>query len=280
MTLIELIVVLSILSLLAGILFPVLRSARRKARSLYGMSNQKHVVGAVDLFASDNDDQYPPSVAKVGFNEMWNWSDPTKLAGSDLRTPGLYRSVSVYLRTYLPAASILHCPGAPQRYQYLQQAWQAADAWDNPETPVVPDVVGGTYCLYWNYVGWLGPEARPFRGPAGPAGGRPYSALLISDYFGYNPWRTPGAFASCEPFAGAEMASETVLLSSYWYRPADPNAFPRIVLHGGYTDGHVAAYKARDVVPLRVIKFREEMIPYGDDEPGPGIFYLPKDAVP
>jgi prepilin-type N-terminal cleavage/methylation domain-containing protein len=278
-TLIELVVVLSILSLLAGILFPVLHMARRKAQSFHSMNNQRHVVGVVDLFATDNGDRYPPSIAKVGFNQAWNWSDSTKLAGSDLRTPGLYRSVSAYLRSYLPAVDPLHCPSSPRRYQYLQQAWDSSDGWDNPETPVSPDVVGGTYCLYWNYMGWLGQDKRPFSGPQGPASGRPYSTLLIGDYFGYNPWRTPGAYGSCEPFKGAEAAPETVLLSSYWYEPLEANASPRIRLHAGYTDGHVAAYSSMDVVPLRVIKLRTEMVPYGDDEPGPGIFYLPREAV-
>jgi hypothetical protein len=116
-------------------------------------------------------------------------------------------------------------------------------------------------------------------GPQGPAGGRPYSTLLISDYFGFNPWRTPDAYASCEPFRAAESVPETVLLPSYWYGPAEANAFPKIMLHAGYTDGHIAAYRSVDGVPLRVIKLRSEGVPYGDDEPGPGIFYLPRDTV-
>ena len=279
-TLIELVVVLSILSLLGGILFPALYSARIKARSLFGMSNQRHIVGAVSLFATDHDDRYPPSIAKVGFNQAWNWSDPTKLAGSDLRTPGLQRSVSAYLRAYLSKAATLTCPGAPQRYRYLEQAWQAGDDWDNPETPVTPDVVGGTYSLYWNYIGCLGADRRLFNGPAGPVAGRRSSTLLISDYLGYNCWRTPGALGSCEPFHGAEVAPETVLLSAYWHRFVDANDLPQILFHAGYVDGHVDTHRSTDVVPLRVIKLRSEGIPYGDDEPGPGIFYVPAGAVP
>ncbi len=280
-TLIELVVVFSIMGLMTGILLPSLRSIRAKARSLLGMTCQRQAVDAVNLFAEDNEGHYPPSIAKVGFNSQWNWSDPTKLAGSDLRTPGQYRSVGAYLRTYLASAKAWQCPSSPERYKYLQEAWDAGDAWDNPETPVEPDVVGGTYCLYWNYVGWLGAGRPVYNGPQGPASSRrSCSTLVISDYFGYNGWRTPGALASCESFAKAEAVSDTALLASIWYAPADPNAPPQILLHGGYVDGHVEAYRPQDVVPLRVIKLRPEGLPYGDDEPGPGVFFLPENAVP
>jgi hypothetical protein len=136
-------------------------------------------------------------------------------------------------------------------------------------------VVGGTYCLYWNYVGWLGTGRPAFNGPQGPASTWPtYSRLLISDYLGYNSWRTPGSLASCEPFARAEVVADTALLVAYWCAPADTNALHAISLRAGYTDGHVETYSPRDVVAMRVIKLRAEGVPYGDDEPGPGVFCL------
>ena len=80
-TLIELLVVISIISLLMAILVPALGKVRHQARSLKGMNNQKQITSALNLFASDNNERYPESVATVGVDRNWNWSDPTKLIG-------------------------------------------------------------------------------------------------------------------------------------------------------------------------------------------------------
>jgi prepilin-type N-terminal cleavage/methylation domain-containing protein len=62
-TLVELLVVISIISVLMGILMPALSGVRRQATALMGMRNQREVATAVNLFAADHGDLYPPSVA-------------------------------------------------------------------------------------------------------------------------------------------------------------------------------------------------------------------------
>lgn len=84
-TLVELLVVLGIISMLMGMLLPVLEKARRQAQMVLGIKNQRDIVNAVTLFAADNDGQYPESVATVGFEPHWNWSDPRKLTGNRTR---------------------------------------------------------------------------------------------------------------------------------------------------------------------------------------------------
>jgi len=54
-TLVELLVVISVVSILSGILLPALSKARDQARKLLGASNQRQIVSAVSLFAADND---------------------------------------------------------------------------------------------------------------------------------------------------------------------------------------------------------------------------------
>lgn len=264
-----------------GILYPVINQVRENARALKGRINQRRVTSSANLFAADHDDQYPGSVAKVGFGTFWNWSDPTKLAGSDLRTPGRYRSVSAYLRPYLAKAESLTCPGIPTPYHYLQTSWDSGDLWDNPETPVEPDSVGGSLCLYWNYVGVTGTQNRLWRGPSGPLGRRGESRLVTSHYLGLNHWRSPDHFISCEKLPQARVVAETLLLSSLWSSPYDPNGpAPSVTLSGAFTDEHVATFPTADLVPMRVIKDRAKSMPYADDEPGPGIIFLPRSAVP
>lgn len=278
-TLVELLVVMSILSMLMAILLPALNSVRQKARTMVSANNQRQIAGGVNLFAFDNDDQYPQSVATVGFGDSWNWTDPTKLIGNRRRSPSLHRSMSAYLRSYIPDADTMYCPNAPRKYKYLQDAWDAGDDWDNPETSFPSDPVGGTYCFYWNYVGFLGGRRGIFKGPRGPASGGRYSKLLVSDYFGYSHWRSPNAYGSCEEFNGADITPETWLLPAYWSRGGDPDSdMPDIRLQAAYTDGHVESYSTSDVVPIKVSITSDGTVPY-PDEMGPGVFYLPEGSL-
>lgn len=279
-TLVEMLVVISIISLLLGILVPALNSVRRKAYSLLAMRNQREVAVALNFFATDNRDRYPDSVATVGFDEKWNWSDPTKMTGNRNRSPQIHRSMSAYLHDYIEDADTVFCPSAPQKYKYLQDAWDAGDDWDNPDTPVSSDPFGGTFCFYWNYVGYLADTGKLFRGPSGPASMGRYSQLLITDYFGYDHWRSPSAFGSCEHLSGGEVVPETWLLSSYWSAGGDPTVrLPKVKLHAAYTDGHVETYTPAEAVPLKVSITPEGVPPYPDGA-GPGAFYIPSNAVP
>jgi prepilin-type N-terminal cleavage/methylation domain-containing protein len=277
-TLIELLVVISIISLLMGITLPVFSRVRRQARTMLSMSNQRQIASAMNLYASDHNERYPESVATIGFGNTWNWSDSTRLTGNRRRSPQLHRAMSEYLRSYIPDASIMYCPNVPHKYEYLQKAWDAGDNWDNPNTSYPADPVGGTYCFYWNYRGFLGGRRVVFRGPQGPASSGRYSKLLVSDYFGYNHWRNPGSFGSCEQFDGAGITPETWLLSSFWSRKSDADDFPEIKLRAGYTDGHVETYSASNVVPIKVSITADGTVPYPDGV-GPGVFYLPRNAL-
>lgn len=280
-TLIELLVVISIISLLMAILVPSLRKVRQQARAVVAAQNQKEIVSATTIFASDNNERFPESVATVGTANTWNWSDPTKLTGNKHRSPGIHRAMSEYLKSYIPDASTMYCPNAPQRYKYLQQAWDAGDDWDYPEDDTFSrDPVGGTYCFYWNYTGYVGGRKVVFKGPQGPAsGGRKFSKLIVSDYFGYDHWRSPWSHGSCEQFEGAEINPETWLLSAYWFREGDIENPPDIELRAGYTDGHVETYSPSDTVPMKVSDRADGTTPYPDGYGSYGIFFLPRNAL-
>jgi len=288
-TLIELLVSLAIIMMLVAIMVPVLNRGRRNARAVQTMNNQRQIVVAVTSFASDNDGRYPESVATIGvLEEHWNWQEPTMLTSFRVRGSWMHRSMSSYLRSYIEDASIMFCPNAPKKYKYLQEAWDAGDEWDNPETPAIRDPVIGTYCFYWNYVGFLDEQKSVFRGPLGPSGEAGQSKLLVSDYFGYGHWRnklvygTSKAYGSCEIFKNAAVTPGTLVSSDFWsYRDDDGKVnldTLDIRLHAGYTDGHVERYGPSEVVPMKVSMTSDGSVPY-PSEPGPGVFYLPGNAL-
>ncbi len=266
--------VIGVISIVMGILLPVLGKARRQARAVVNMNNQRQVVSGVNCFASDNDESYPESVATIGVADIhWNWQEPMMLTGTRALSPRRHRSMSAYLRSYIKDAGTMFCPNAPRKYKYFQRAWDAGDEWDNPETAPKQDPVVGTYCFYWNYIGCL-EEGKVFLGPCGPSGGGGQSELVVSDYFGYDHWRSPNAYSSCERFTGSSVLVETWVSSAYWSGPQRGN----VELRAGYTDGHVASYTPAETVPMRVSITADGSKPYSSGV-GPGKIYLPKNAL-
>ncbi|MHC4153658.1 MAG: type II secretion system protein [Planctomycetota bacterium] len=276
-TLLELLVVVGIVSLLTAISLPILVKVRRRALTMQGMKNQRQIVDGVNFYAMDNENRYPPSVATIG-STAWNWQAPFVLTGIDTHAAKPHRAMSEYLRSYIPDARTMFCPNAPRRYKHLQQAWDAGDAWNNPDTLYSRNWVKGSYCFYWNYTGLL--DDRLFTGPRDLFGGRGQSRLLVSCYFGYNLWRREGAFGSCERYEGADITPERPESSAYWSRPVTESFnlnTIEIKLNAGYTDGHVESFSAPDVTTMKVILDRFTYEPY---EYGPGYFYLPVNSRP
>lgn len=270
------------MSILMAILVPVLDKVRRQAQTLLVMINQREIVTAVNCYALDNGGCYPESVATIGSGSGWNWQEPTMLTGYQRRGPQFHRSMSAYLGGYIEDAGKMFCLNAPEKYEYLQRAWDAGDDWDNPDTVRVPDPVIGTYCFYWRYIGFMGGPWGIFRGPQSLSDGPGKSRLLISDYFGYDHWRNPNAYGSCEKFIHSTLTPGTDVSSAFRSYQTDFGwndlSVIKIKLHAGYRDGHVECYYPSETVPMEVSIIPDGSEPYPSGA-GPGIFYLPEDAL-
>jgi len=239
-----------------GVLVPALSQARRTARSLVSASRQRQIVLAANLYATDHEGWYPESVATAAMlGRTWRWQEPRMIKACQARADGYRCSASGYLRYYLPNAKVLSCPSSPAAYPYLKDLWRAGDAWDNPDTGYTDDHVIGSYCLYWNYVGHLTGQDRPFAGPQTNDGRSRGGTLLVSDYFGFNNWRSPESFGSCEHLPKAEATSETREAAAYWFaRPkGEPDrAGVSVKLRAGFVDGHVEGYGPEATTVLEV----------------------------
>jgi len=271
--------VLFIISVLLGVLIPAVVKVKRSARRIKCMNNQRNVVRGVTLYAINNDDRYPESVATIGTGGTWNWQEPTMMTACQPHNSQVHRSMSEYLRSYIERARTMCCPNAPGKYKYLQAAWDGGDGWDNPETEPLEDPVYGTYCFYWNYLGILPDKGSLFRGPKRLSDGRGRSKLLVSDYFGYDHWRSRGAYSSCERFRFSTIAPGTQVSSAYWFRQKDINVGLNtlgVKLHAGYMDEHVESYSAQEVATLKVSMSADGSVPYPSGI-GAGDFYLPRD---
>ena len=107
-----------------------------------------------------------------------------------------------------------------------------------------------------------------------------HSQMLVTDYLGYDHWRSPDSFGSCDKLTGAGVVEETWLLSSYWAVKGDPNgSLPKGKIRAGFVDGHVSTYDSSELVPMKVSLSSAGVPPYPDGATSPGIYYIPKEAT-
>ena len=247
-------------------------------------SRQRQVVLAVNLYAADHEGWYPQSVATAAMlGRTWRWQEPRMMKACQPRAEGYRCSMAGYLRAYLPKAVLLSCPSSPATYPYLEDFWRAGEQWDNPDTTFTDDSALGSFCFYWNYVGYLSEQERPFRGPQTDDGRDGGSRLLISDYFGFNHWRSPEAFGSCERFSRAEVTADTHEAPPFWLqkpRGRPDRTHVQIKLRAGFVDGHVEAYRPSETATLEVAKALDGTTPaFTGLGLGAGEFYIPRDGA-
>src|ERR1700734_3399669 len=72
-TLIELLVVIAIIAILAAMLFPVLSHAKQKAQGSQCLSGGHQMMMAMNIYASENNDFFPPNPDDGNTDPGYNW---------------------------------------------------------------------------------------------------------------------------------------------------------------------------------------------------------------
>ncbi len=99
-TLLELLVVISVIGILAALLLPVISKAKEQGRSTACLSNLRQVGIALQLYVDDHDNKMPNI-----FSGVLSTNGPTDTN----------QTVDVVLRDYLGSTNILRCPSDDKR---------------------------------------------------------------------------------------------------------------------------------------------------------------------
>ena len=114
-SLIELLVVISIIALLIGILLPALASARASARVTTCLSMQRQLALGINAYATQNKDHIPRGPATLSFIPASFGSSAQvreyEVASSVIQLPGtVYSSHGVLLKGYISNPQAMFCP--------------------------------------------------------------------------------------------------------------------------------------------------------------------------
>lgn len=144
-TLVELLVVIAVLGILAGLLLPALARAKDRARIATDLNNHKQILLAAHMYCGDNGDFLPRPGWQLPFS-CWAYGYPFPWGGGGTQTA--YESIypqqlqsftNGQLYSYLTEAKILMCPGDRvdslfyQREMYISSyVWNGAvSSFDN-----------------------------------------------------------------------------------------------------------------------------------------------------
>ncbi|MCC7230254.1 MAG: type II secretion system protein [Fimbriimonadaceae bacterium] len=161
-TLMEILVVIAILCILAGLLMPVFQRSKFSAEGTVCISNQGHVVRAVELYLIDFDGAYPPAVDSHVKPFCSNISDNLRLCSEAL-------PLRNFIDPYTKTDGLYHC--------LLDRGLRVVDFFQGP-IQELPTSFAGTGTSYWynEVLSLTGATISSIRNPS--------SAAIVNDRTG------------------------------------------------------------------------------------------------
>jgi len=105
-TLVEMLVVIGIIAVLAGLLFPVLSAARGQARSTRCLANLRQIGMALEMYAQDYDDRYPWGLDPADMYAPQIWDPFPQWQAWIPYMPPVWTTMEPYIKS----KEIWHCP--------------------------------------------------------------------------------------------------------------------------------------------------------------------------
>lgn len=218
-TLVELLVVISIIAMLIGILLPSLAAARNLAKQTQCASNLRQLSTIFHTFSTDHNGNMPRGRDAAG-GTAWSYYK-NELYSGDYLTAGAHYKIGTY--TMKPAAKVALCPvGVPAYVNYLMN--------HNGETYGRAMQIATTYGAYiynWYYANG-GPDA-------------PSTMWTKLEHISLYKIQQP---SECAMLADGTKGTNPLNPDiRYYHGDADPNGVANVA----FFDGHVKALKKKDV---------------------------------
>lgn len=221
-TLVELIVVITIIAILAGMLLPVLNQAREKARGIACLSSMKQLVLARQKYADDNESFMPGTVG--GTNPFGGGT-------------GTYWHEFLSYNKYIPT-SILCCPQVtPTKYMGHNKR---AFAYGGIDTKAADGDVGGSFVFKGQHTYISQKKVKEMS-----------SYLLVGDTVTFNTTYTTSFGGRPVQFSQLRLTGSTV-----------PDGLPHMRhsnrCNFGFMDGHATSISGIEMLEKCKIMFRND----------------------